>query len=182
MTTCRRPASTQHSRGRTPSGWSGCRWERDREWGGTLLAASRDWRLQGDLGPLSPSTSGQRSSARDVWLWVPPEAATAGEESNELDFVVGARQHPQQGPLLPGSGGGGGEINPFGGCVTLFLSFATHFGGAVVFAVLWRRTCTAHRQNLRFWVEYDPASAETTGRRGSAGEPTGGQYPPLFLQ
>ena len=121
MTTCRRPAATQQSRGRTPSGWSGCRWERDREWGGTPLAASRDWRLQGDLGPLSPSTSGQRSSALGLSQW---------EESNELNFVVGARQHPQQGPPLPGFGGGGGEITPSGGSMTLFLSFATQFGGA----------------------------------------------------
>ena len=91
---------------------------------------------------------GQRSTDRDVWLWVPtgtshsqtsPWSSALGLsqwlESNELNFVVGgpagdvqflpvsadfirhfphmsavgARQHPQQGPLLePGSGGGGG--------------------------------------------------------------------------
>lgn len=44
--------------------------------------------------------------------------------------MVGARQHPQQGPLLPGFGGGGGEITPSRGSMTLFLSSATHFGGA----------------------------------------------------
>jgi len=89
---------------------------------------------------------GQRSTDRDVWLWVPtgtthsqtsPWTLALGlsqwRESNELNFVVGgpagdlqflpasadfirhfphmsavgARQHPQQGPLLdPGSGGG----------------------------------------------------------------------------
>lgn len=52
------------------------------------------------------------------------------QESNALNFVVGARQHPQQGPLLPGFGGGGGEITPSRGSMTLFLSSATQFGGA----------------------------------------------------
>jgi hypothetical protein len=91
---------------------------------------------------------GQRSTDRDVWLWVPagtghnqpspwisPLGLSQWRESNELNFVVGgaagdmqflpasadfirhfphmsavgARQHPQQGPLLdPGSGGAGG--------------------------------------------------------------------------
>ncbi|MFU8886243.1 MAG: hypothetical protein ACNA8O_12400 [Cyanobacteriota bacterium] len=90
---------------------------------------------------------GQRSTDRDVWLWVPsgtshnqssPWTSALGlsqwRESNELNFVVGgpagdmqflpaspdfirnfphmsavgARQHPQQGPLLSSSGGGGG--------------------------------------------------------------------------
>jgi hypothetical protein len=91
---------------------------------------------------------GQRSSDRDVWLWVPTGIShnqsspwrsalslSQWKESNELHFItglppiglqlvtgsadfirnfphmsaVGARQHPQQGPLLdPGSGGGGG--------------------------------------------------------------------------
>ncbi len=90
---------------------------------------------------------GQRSTDRDVWLWLPtgtshsqpnpwisPMGLSQWRESNELNFVVGrpagdmqflptapdfirhfphmsavgARQHPQQGPLLnPGSGGGG---------------------------------------------------------------------------
>jgi hypothetical protein len=92
---------------------------------------------------------GQRSTDRDVWLWLPngtshsqtsPWTSALGlsqwKESNELNFVVGgpagdmqflpasadfirhfphmsavgARQHPQQGPLLDsGSGGGGGD-------------------------------------------------------------------------
>ena len=92
---------------------------------------------------------GQRSSDRDVWLWVPTGIShnqsspwrsalslSQWKESNELHFItglppiglqlvtgsadfirnfphmsaVGARQHPQQGPLLdPGSGGGGGD-------------------------------------------------------------------------
>jgi hypothetical protein len=95
---------------------------------------------------------GQRSSERDVWLWVPagtnhnqgspwssPLALSHWRECNELHFIsglppgglppqgiqlitstadfirhfppmsaMGARQHPQQGPLLSGSGGGGG--------------------------------------------------------------------------
>lgn len=155
MTTCSRPAATQQSRGRTPSGWSGCRWERDREWGGTPLAASRVWRLQGDLGPLSPSaacadgclttcnqaqasapltgTCGYEStgsSHSQATPWTSALGLRQCKESNALNFVVDARQHPQQGPLLPGSGGGGGEITPFGGSMTLFLSSATHFGGA----------------------------------------------------
>jgi hypothetical protein len=89
---------------------------------------------------------GQRSSERDVWLWVPagtshtqpspwssPLALSHWRECNELHFIsglppqgiqlitstadfirhfppmsaMGARQHPQQGPLLSGSGGGG---------------------------------------------------------------------------
>jgi hypothetical protein len=89
---------------------------------------------------------GQRSSDRDVWLWVPAgtshnqpspwSSATSlshWRECNELHFIsslppggmqliigsadfirhfppmsaVGARQHPQQGPLLSGAGGGG---------------------------------------------------------------------------
>ena len=138
MTTCRRPAATQQSRGRTPSGWAGCRWERDREWGGTPLAASRDWLLQGYLGPLSPSTSGQRSTDRDVWLWVPPEAATArqlpgaepvgGEQRAQL--YGGRPSAPAAEATAAGADGGGGEITPFGGSMTLFLSSATHFGGA----------------------------------------------------
>jgi len=102
---------------------------------------------------------GQRSSDRDVWLWVPagtnhnqsspwisPLALSHWKESNELHFIsglppwglqlitgnadfirhfphlsaVGARQHPQQGPLLDsgtgggGSGGGGGDSNGSG--------------------------------------------------------------------
>ena len=96
---------------------------------------------------------GQRSSERDVWLWVPtvtghnqaspwstPLTLSHWRECNELHFIsslpppggmqlvsgsadfihhfppmsaVGARQHPQQGPLLdPSSGGernGGGN-------------------------------------------------------------------------
>ena len=91
---------------------------------------------------------GQRSSDRDVWLWVPlgtshnqvspwstPLTLSHWRECNELHFIsslppqgwqlvtgtadfirnfppmsaVGARQHPQQGPLLSGSGGGGTE-------------------------------------------------------------------------
>jgi hypothetical protein len=104
---------------------------------------------------------GQRSTDRDVWLWVPtgtshnqasPWSAPLGlnhwRECNELHFIgglppqglppwglqlitgradfirhfppmsaMGARQHPQQGPLLSGSGaggdgGGGAETNP----------------------------------------------------------------------
>ncbi len=90
---------------------------------------------------------GQRSTERDVWLWVPagtshnqaspwssPLALSHWRECNELHFIsslppqgiqlitgtadfirhfppmsaMGARQHPQQGPLLSGSGGGGG--------------------------------------------------------------------------
>jgi hypothetical protein len=98
---------------------------------------------------------GQRSTDRDVWLWVPtgtshnqaspwtsPLGLSQWEESNELNFVVGgpagdvqflpasadfirnfphmsavgARQHPQQGPLLdPGSGGGEGGGGSDGG-------------------------------------------------------------------
>ena len=89
---------------------------------------------------------GQRSTERDVWLWVPagtshnqaspwssPLALSHWRECNELHFIsglppqgiqlitgtadfirhfppmsaMGARQHPQQGPLLSGSGGGG---------------------------------------------------------------------------
>ena len=89
---------------------------------------------------------GQRSTDRDVWLWVPSGtshnqaspwssalALSQWRECNELHFVsglppqglqlitatadfihhvpamsaMGARQHPQQGPLLSGSGGGG---------------------------------------------------------------------------
>jgi hypothetical protein len=95
---------------------------------------------------------GQRSSDRDVWLWLPagtshnqaspwnaPLALSHWRECNELHFIsslppggtqlvsgsadflrhfppmsaVGARQHPQQGPLVSGSGGGGGD--PGGG-------------------------------------------------------------------
>ena len=91
---------------------------------------------------------GQRSSDRDVWLWVPagtshnqaspwssPLTLSHWRECNELHFIsslppqgwqlvtstadfirnfppmsaVGARQHPQQGPLLSCSGGGGTE-------------------------------------------------------------------------
>jgi len=91
---------------------------------------------------------GQRSTDRDVWLWVPngtshsqtsPWISALGlsqwRESNELNFVVGgpagdmqflpvsadfirhfphmsavgARQHPQQGPLLDPGGGGGSD-------------------------------------------------------------------------
>ena len=102
------------------------------------------WRPDGVLLQL-----GQRSSDRDVWLWVPTGTShnqsspwrsalslSQWKESNELHFItglppiglqlvtgsadfirnfphmsaVGARQHPQQGPLLdPGSGGGGGD-------------------------------------------------------------------------
>ena len=90
---------------------------------------------------------GQRSTERDVWLWVPSGtshnqaspwssalALSHWRECNELHFIdglppqsfqlitgtadfirhfppmsaVGTRQHPQQGPLLSGSGGGGG--------------------------------------------------------------------------
>jgi len=90
---------------------------------------------------------GQRSSDRDVWLWVPagtshnqtspwstPLTLSHWRECNELHFIsslppqgwqlvtgtadfirnfppmsaVGARQHPQQGPLLSGSAGGAG--------------------------------------------------------------------------
>jgi hypothetical protein len=90
---------------------------------------------------------GQRSSERDVWLWVPAGtnhnqgspwssalALSHWRECNELHFIsglppqgiqlmtgtadfirhfpamsaMGARQHPQQGPLLSGPGGGGG--------------------------------------------------------------------------
>jgi hypothetical protein len=97
---------------------------------------------------------GQRSSDRDVWLWVPAgtshnqsspwSSATSlshWRECNELHFIsslppggmqlitgtadfirhfphmsaVGARQHPQQGPLLSGSGGGGGGSGGGGG-------------------------------------------------------------------
>jgi hypothetical protein len=97
---------------------------------------------------------GQRSSDRDVWLWVPagtshnqsspwssPLALSHWRECNELHFIsslppggmqlitgtadfishfphmsaVGARQHPQQGPLLSGSGGGGGGSGGGGG-------------------------------------------------------------------
>jgi hypothetical protein len=94
---------------------------------------------------------GQRSTERDVWLWVPsgnshnqaspwisPLALSHWRECNELHFIsglppqglphwgiqlitgtadfirhfpamsaIGARQHPQQGPLLSSSGGGG---------------------------------------------------------------------------
>ncbi|MCX5969696.1 MAG: hypothetical protein NTV57_19090 [Cyanobacteria bacterium] len=89
---------------------------------------------------------GQRSTDRDVWLWVPagtshdqtsPWSSALGlthwRECNELHFItglppwglqlitatadfirhfpamsaMGARQHPQQGPLLSSSGGGG---------------------------------------------------------------------------
>ena len=72
------------------------------------------------------------SSHSQATPWASALALSQWEESNELDFVVGARQHPQQGPLLPGSGGGGGggETTPFGGSMTLFLSSATHFWGA----------------------------------------------------
>ena len=97
---------------------------------------------------------GQRSSDRDVWLWVPagtshnqaspwssPLTLSHWRECNELHFIsslppqgwqlvtgtadfirnfppmsaVGARQHPQQGPLLSGSGGGGGGTGGGGG-------------------------------------------------------------------
>jgi hypothetical protein len=97
---------------------------------------------------------GQRSSDRDVWLWVPagtshnqaspwssPLALSHWRECNELHFIsslppqgiqlitstadfirhfpamsaMGARQHPQQGPLLSGSGGGGGTGGGNGG-------------------------------------------------------------------
>ena len=102
---------------------------------------------------------GQRSSDRDVWLWVPagtshnqaspwssPLALSHWRECNELHFIsglppgglppqgiqlitgtadfirhypsmsaMGARQHPQQGPLLSGSGGGGGTGGGSGG-------------------------------------------------------------------
>jgi hypothetical protein len=102
---------------------------------------------------------GQRSTDRDVWLWVPsgtshnqaspwssPLALSHWKECNALHFIsglpsvglppqgiqlisstadfirhfppmsaVGARQHPQQGPLLSGSGGGGGESGDGGG-------------------------------------------------------------------
>ena len=89
---------------------------------------------------------GQRSTDRDVWLWLPsgtshtqssPWSAPLGlnhwRECNELHFIsglppvsfqlisgtadfirhfppmsaAGTRQHPQQGPLLNSSGGGG---------------------------------------------------------------------------
>ena len=97
---------------------------------------------------------GQRSSDRDVWLWVPagtshnqsspwssPLTLSHWRECNELHFIsslpphgiqlitstadfirhfpamsaMGARQHPQQGPLLSGSGGGGGGTGGGGG-------------------------------------------------------------------
>jgi hypothetical protein len=97
---------------------------------------------------------GQRSSERDVWLWVPtgtghnqispwssPLTLSHWRECNELHFIsslppgglqlvsgsanfirhfppmsaVGARQHPQQGPLLSGSSGGGGGVGGGGG-------------------------------------------------------------------
>jgi hypothetical protein len=95
---------------------------------------------------------GQRSSERDMWLWMPagtnhnqgspwssPLALSHWRECNELHFIsglpplsiqlitgtadfirhfppmsaMGARQHPQQGPLLPssGDGGDGGSAN-----------------------------------------------------------------------
>jgi hypothetical protein len=89
---------------------------------------------------------GQRSTERDVWLWVPNGtshnqlspwssllALSHWRECNELHFIsslpsqglqlitgtadfirhfppmsaMGARQHPQQGPLLARTGGGG---------------------------------------------------------------------------
>jgi len=95
---------------------------------------------------------GQRSSDRDVWLWVPAGTShnqaspwstplSHWRESNELHFIsslppggmqlvsgsadfirhfppmsaVGARPHPQQGPLLTSSGGGGGGSGGVGG-------------------------------------------------------------------
>jgi hypothetical protein len=97
---------------------------------------------------------GQRSTDRDVWLWVPagtghsqgspwvnPLTLSPWQESNELHFIsslppqgtqflplsadfirhfphmsaIGARQHPQQGPLLSNNAGGGGGSGETGG-------------------------------------------------------------------
>jgi hypothetical protein len=99
---------------------------------------------------------GQRSSERDVWLWVPagtnhnqgspwssPLALSHWRECNELHFIsslppqgiqlitgtadfirhfppmsaAGTRQHPQQGPLLSSSGGGGNGSDGSGALV-----------------------------------------------------------------
>ena len=48
------------------------------------------------------------SSHSQATTWTSALGLSQWEERNELNFVVGARQHPQQGPLLPGFGGGGG--------------------------------------------------------------------------
>jgi len=105
---------------------------------------------------------GQRSSERDVWLWVPSGTShnqvspwisdltlSHWRECNELHVIsslpaqglphwglqlvtgtaafirqfphmsaLGARQHPQQGPLLSGTGGGSGGGGETGGGAT----------------------------------------------------------------